>query len=58
MSIENLIPDDASVEKADIVAEAFYEIADAIMATYGFALRELWRKREQLRKPDPIASFE
>jgi hypothetical protein len=54
VSLKDLIPEDWSPEKAEVVADGLHEIADAIMAVYGFAIRELWRERDQRlgRGPD------
>ena len=53
MTLEELIPDDWSPEQAETIADGLYEIADAIMAVYGYTIRELWRERDQRQDRGP-----
>lgn len=52
MSIEDLIPEDWSAEKAETVADAFYEIADAIFNKYYSAIHQLEQKQDKQRNAD------
>ena len=52
MSIEDLIPEDWSAEKAEIIADAFYEIGDAIFSKYYSAIHQLEQEQDRQRKTD------
>lgn len=57
MSIEDLIPEDWPAEKAETVADALYEIGDAILTKYYSALHQRDQERDLLERDESGFDF-